>query len=155
MSSIQHKLDVLSKIGNLFNNENITWAVGASLLLYFEGITDSFNDIDILIDEKDIPKAKQLILSVGKLYQPAPNPQFTTKYFYECIVDDVEIDLMGGFAIVFDGKEHDCSLDKKQIARYTEVNGVTIPLQALSCWRDYYRLMKRDVKAALIDNHLN
>ena len=45
MKSIQEKLDVLSKLAAKFNKEGIVWAVGGSLLLYFKGYVENFNDI--------------------------------------------------------------------------------------------------------------
>ena len=59
---------------------------------------------------------------------------------------------MAGFTIVCDGKEYDCSLQEQQIERYKVINGVSIPLQSVSLWREYYRLMKRKNKVAMIDN---
>ena len=152
MVNSEKKLEVLGRIGELFNNKEITWAIGASLLLYFEGITDTFHDIDIMVHEDDVAKAKEILLSLGQLCPPNPNAQYTTKYFYEFVIDGVDVDVMAGFTIVCDGKEYDCSLQKQQIEKYIEMNGVRIPLQSISLWREYYRLMKRENKVAMIDN---
>lgn len=62
MTIIQKKLNVLSMIAESLNKNNITWAIGASLLLYFKGIANEFNDIDIIIDEKDVEKVKKILL---------------------------------------------------------------------------------------------
>ena len=153
MPTRKQKLDVLCKLADSFNREAITWAVGASLLLYFEGIAEDFHDIDILIHEKDTAKARKIVCSLGSLHQPAPHPQFSTKYFYECVVDGVEIDLICGFAIIHDGKTYDCALRESQIARCETVNNIPIPLQPVSLWREYYRLMGREKKVTLIDSH--
>ena len=154
MVGIEKKIDLLCKIANLFNEEEITWAVGASLLLYFEGITDNFNDIDIMVLEKDVVKAKSILLSLGKLCQPNLKSQYTTKHFYEFIIDEVDIDLMAGFGIVYDEKVYDCSLKEEQIIKHKEINDALIPLQSVELWREYYRLMKRDKKVEMIDSKL-
>lgn len=151
MANIEKKLGVLCRIGHLFNREKITWAIGASLLLYFEGITDSFNDVDIMVHEKDVVKAKEILLSFGKMCPPNPNSQYTTKHFYEFVVDGVDVDVMAGFAIIYEEKEYNCSLQEQQIVKYKEINGVNIPLQSVSLWREYYRLMNRSSKVAMID----
>ena len=65
MKEINDKLKVLAKIAKFFNEEKITWAVGASLLLFFKGKTDHFNDIDLMVDEKDIEKVKTIMLEIG------------------------------------------------------------------------------------------
>ena len=48
--------DTLSYIGERLNEERIMWGVGASILLNHYGLVDKPNDIDILVDLKDIEK---------------------------------------------------------------------------------------------------
>lgn len=36
---INEKIEVLRKIAHQFNEEEVIWALGASMLLYFKGIT--------------------------------------------------------------------------------------------------------------------
>lgn len=151
MSGTQHKLKVLSEIGNRLNREGIEWAVGASLLLYFKGITDKFNDIDIMVAEKDADKVKSVLSRMGILYPQKPNRKYKTRHFLEFSVESVDIDVMAGFVIVNGGREYDCSFDESQIAEYKDVNGVKIPLQKLELWREYYILMGRRAKADMID----
>ena len=35
MIGVEDKIELLEKIAHKFNEENITWALGASMLLYF------------------------------------------------------------------------------------------------------------------------
>ena len=53
VNDLQKKMDVLQKIAAEFNKDNLLWAIGASLLLYFKGVAEVFHDIDIMVDEKD------------------------------------------------------------------------------------------------------
>ena len=46
MPEIQKKIELLQKIAHRFNEANIEWALGASMLLYFKGILSEFHDID-------------------------------------------------------------------------------------------------------------
>ncbi len=46
MPEIQKKIELLQKIAHRFNEANIEWALGASMLLYFKGIISEFHDID-------------------------------------------------------------------------------------------------------------
>lgn len=149
---IEHKLNVLSRIAEKFNEAGITWAVGASLLLYFKGISDNFNDIDLMLAVEDAETAKDLLLSMGTLQPPNPNTHYKTPHFYEFVIDGVEVDVMGGFIIVNNGQEYDCSLTEDMIAGRVTVNGQTVPLQAVSDWRRYYKLMGREAKVAMIDS---
>ena len=45
MCEIQKKIELLQKIAHRFNEANIEWALGASMLLYFKGILSEFHDI--------------------------------------------------------------------------------------------------------------
>lgn len=148
---IEHKLSVLTRIAEKLNAADITWAVGASLLLYFKGISDSFNDIDLMVVEADAERAKSLLLDMGQMQPPKPNGNYKTPYFYEFVIDGVEVDVMGGFIIVKDGQEYDCSLSPELICESITVNGQAVPLQAVSDWRRYYKLMGREAKVAMID----
>lgn len=145
------KLAVLSKIGRLLNAENITWAVGASLLLYLHHKTDEFHDIDIMTTDADVFSVKALLLQIGQLVPSSATTQYKTRHFYEFIVDGVDIDVMAGFIITRDGVDYDCSLNPQSITASTEVNGVRIPLQSLAEWRTFYELMGRRKKIEMLD----
>lgn len=151
MTEMEHKLKVLSNIAKVFNDNQIKWAVGASLLLYFKGITDNFHDIDVMVAEEDAVRMKELLLEVGTLESTGDNAQYKTKHFYEFVVDEVEIDVMGGFIIVKDGKAYNCSYTEDSVVEHMQVNGQTVPLQSIPLWRRYYELMGRDTKVAIID----
>jgi hypothetical protein len=155
MQNIQFKLTLLSHIAKELNNRNITWAIGASMLLYFKGITSEFEDIDIMVSEEEFGIAKEVLLSFGKMQPPNPNDKYRTRYFGEFIVDGVDIDVMAGFIIVDKDKECYFPLKRETIKDFTEVNGIRIPLQALEEWRDYYKLMGRTEKVKMIDILLN
>ncbi|MFD2657655.1 hypothetical protein [Gracilibacillus thailandensis] len=58
-------LETLSFIGNIFNNQNITWGVGGSLLLRFHQLIDKPNDIDILVDLDHTTQMNQILSLIG------------------------------------------------------------------------------------------
>lgn len=151
MKEIKDKIQVLSKIGRQLNDAKISWAIGASLLLYLKGITDHFNDIDILVKEEDFLSTKEILLAMGEVKPENPNTQYKTRHFLEFTVEEVEVDLIAGFVILKDGLEYDCSLEEDQIVEHLLVNQVKIPLQSVSLWRKYYAWMQRYKKVAMID----
>ena len=151
MESIENKLIVLSQIAKELNQKNVTWAIGASLLLYFKGITSEFHDIDIIAAEEDAEIIKDVLLSLGTLQQPNPNLKYKSKSFMEFIVDGIDIDVMAGFTIVDNNKEYYFPLKKGEINDYTKVNGIEVPLHSLEEWRNYYELMWREEKVKMID----
>lgn len=150
MVSIQEKLNVLSKLASEFNKYEIVWAVGASLLLYFKGYVEDFNDIDLMVTEKDAIKMENILNRFGTI-QPSTKGNYETKHFREFIINDVDVDMIGGFAIVCDGQVFDCDLKQSQVVEYIKINGQKIPLHSIDLWRKYYALMGRDKKVAIID----
>ncbi|WP_313186585.1 nucleotidyltransferase domain-containing protein [Lacrimispora sp.] len=151
MDDIKHKLTVLARIADELNHKDVTWAIGASLLLYFKGIASEFHDIDIMIAEEDVEAVKDVLLSLGDIQQPDPNAKYKTKCFMEFHVDGVDIDAMAGFVIVNQDKEYYFPLKKETIKDSTEVHGIKIPLQSVEEWRKYYELMGRKEKVKMID----
>ena len=45
-------LALLKRIAHRFNQAGITWALGASMMLYFKGIARDFHDLDFYDDRK-------------------------------------------------------------------------------------------------------
>lgn len=147
---MKNKIQVLLKIAKVLNENGISWAVGGSLLLYFEGKSDIFHDIDIMVVEKDAEKLKEILLTMGALQPPNLNVKYKTKYFFEFVVDDVDVDVMGGFVIVKNGVVYDVSLERYGIKKYKNIEGEKIPLQSLNDWKFFYELMDRPQKVKMI-----
>ena len=149
---IQHILEILSQIAKKLNEGHITWAVGGSLLLYFKGIVDEFHDIDLMVHADDAEEAKSLLMEMGELQKPAYENPYKADHFYVFLVEDVEVDLMGGFTILKADGEHRCFLRKEDIYEKVLVDGEQIPLHSLTEWRRYYELMGRSAKVKMIDD---
>jgi hypothetical protein len=143
---------VLAEIAGIYNREKIHWALGASMLLYFQWKDRYFHDIDLMTTVEDANRAKDLLLEHGAvLSQSAHNTMYKTKYFFEFVIDGVDIDLMAGMVIVHAGREEDCSMDTKKIERFVELDNETIPLYSLAEWRRFYEWMGREKKVQMID----
>ena len=80
---------------------------------------------------------ENILSSYGDIQQ-STKCNYETKHFREFIVDGVDVVMMGGFAIVSDGKVYDCDLKQSQIAEYIEINKQIIPLHSVELWRKYY-----------------
>lgn len=151
----EEKLQVLAKIAHVLNQNGITWAVGASLLLWFKGIVPHFNDLDIMVEEADALKAKAALCTLGQLQPGNSDPaKYKTRHFYEFVINGVDVDMMAGFVIVNGGKAYECPLLEEDICEKVPVNGETVPLQSLTNWERYYRLMGREQKADLVKAYL-
>lgn len=152
-SEIKHKLETLVKIAKIINERGYTWAIGGSCMMYLHGIVDSFHDIDIMVSIEDAESSKQELLKLGTLEKSTPG-MYATKHFYEFVIDNVDIDVMAGFAIIKDNMLYDCSFIKENIDMIKVIDGVDIPLESLEKWKRYYYLMGRENKVNLIKHYL-
>lgn len=149
-------LDILSYIGKKLNKENIFWGVGASVLLNYYGLTESKpNDIDILVDIKDILKVEGVFNKIGKKKKQKENTVYGTKYFYEYIVKEIDVDIMGGLVINHITGKFEYNFDESSIVELQEINGVNIPFNTLEDWYVIYQLIpNRERQVKLIEDYL-
>lgn len=148
-------LNTLSYIGEKLNKAEILWGIGASVVLNQYGLISNPNDIDIIVDIKDIEKANEVFKSLGKKKPIKETSIYSTKYFYEYIVNDIDIDVMAGFAINFDENTYEFSFDSKSITEVKSINGVDIPLTSLEDWFILYQLIpNKELKVDIIEKHL-
>ena len=155
MTDTEHKLKVMADIARELNKEKITWAIGASLMLYLRGIVTEFHDIDIMVAEEDAERAEQTICRIGEELPRRSTAQYKTRWFIEFTVGGVDVDLMAGFVIVKDGTDHECPLLPEDITETRTVNGESIPLHSAVRWAEYYRLMGREAKADMVKEWIN
>ena len=155
MNELNKKIKLLKEIAQRFNTAYITWALGASMLLYFKGITSTFNDIDLMISNDDAESVRKILSEMGEFQPPNPNPKYKTKVFMEFVINSVDVDFMAGFSILNDGKIYDCSLDKDQIVEWFTLGNTKIPLQSPLLWCEYYKLMGRKEKVDMIERVLS
>lgn len=153
MEEAQEKIQLLLRIAHRLNEAGVEWALGASMLLYFKGITSDFHYIDLMVADRDAECVRTILSEMGKSCssESIPNPMYRTKTFMEFLIDSVEVDVMAGFAILNNGTVYDCALRKEQIVEKMPLGTEVIPLQSPSLWCTYYRLMGRAEKAEMIE----
>lgn len=152
MAGTQEKIELLKKIAHRFNEAHVVWALGASMLLYFKGITSEFHDIDLMVSDTDVGCVREILSEMGEIQASKPNPKYQTKTFMEFTIDSMDVDVMAGFSIVSEGKLFDCSLQKEQIVGKMLLGAELIPLQSPLLWCEYYRLMGRNEKVEMIES---
>ncbi|MFD1737189.1 hypothetical protein ACFSCX_11565 [Bacillus salitolerans] len=148
-------LETLSIIGDRFNKLKFTWGVGGSLLLNFYQLIDKPNDIDILVSETNAIQLNEVISFIGISKQAKRSTPFLTTYFTKYSIQNIDIDIMGGFAIQHTEGVYKLSLKSESIVAHKKINGVDIPLCSLEDWYILYCLIPgKQEKADLIENHL-
>lgn len=147
--------NTLSYIGKKLNEEKIVWGVGASILLNHYGLIDKPNDIDILVDLKDIEKANRVLKSIGEKIGWEKTETYSTKYFYEYVVNGFDVDVMAGLSINYENGTFKYIFDQSSISEIKIINGVNIPLTSLEDWYIIYQLIpNREVKVSMVENYL-
>lgn len=146
--------NVLKTIATLFNEAELDWAVGASLVLYHNGIVDNVNDIDIVIEGKDVKKAEALLLTHGTKQFTEKIPTYSNGYFGEFAINGVEIDMMSEMVI----NNYDCSylypFDKKSVVSHMMLEGINVPVSSLEEWFILYQMIpKKEIKVELLKGY--
>lgn len=147
--------NTLSYIGKKLNETNVMWGVGASLLLNQYGLIDKPGDIDILVDIKNIEKADKILKNIGKKKEWEKTAMYSTKYFYEYIIDGIDVDVMSGLAVNHSMGVFEYIFDYNSISNFRIINGVKIPFTSLEDWYVIYQLIpNRESKVKMIEKHL-
>ena len=152
MSSID---STLSYIGERLNAHNILWAVGASVLLKKHGLTDQTHDIDVFISLENIEEADRLLCSMGEKKPWEENRVYATKHFNEYVIQNMDIDVIAGFAIKHINGVYIYPFTQESITEYAVIQGVKIPFTSLEEWYVIYQMIPdREAKVQTIEKHL-
>lgn len=148
-------LKTLSFIADKLSDHNITWGVGGSLLLSFYKIIEKPNDIDILVDVAHATRLNEIMSSIGRPKEVIRTNPFRTTYFSKYSINEIDIDIIGGFAIQHNEGVYKLSLQQESITAHKKINGLDIPLCSLEDWYILYWLIpNKQEKAILIENYL-
>lgn len=147
--------NTLSYIGKKLNDADITWGVGASLLLNKFGFVEKPNDIDIFISIDDIKKADEILKSIGVKKKWEKTSTYSTKYFYEYVINKIDVDVMAGFAVNHSNGTFHYIFDENSISEFKVMNGVNIPFTSLEDWYVIYQLIpNREDKVQIIEKYI-
>lgn len=154
MSTMNRIESVLVKIAEAFNSSNLLWGVGASVLLHKYNLIESPSDIDIITSTSDIEKADRILSSFGERLPEKTTEIYSTEYFYEYLIEGVNIDLMAGLKINTNESVFSYIFDSESIPHHFKIKGVSIPFSALEDWFVLYQLIPgREQKVSLISNY--
>ncbi|MFR9165212.1 MAG: rhodanese-like domain-containing protein [Dysgonomonas sp.] len=149
---------VLAKIASELNSANILWGIGASMVLHQYSLVKNPTDIDILVSVSDIDEADKILSGMGiKIHNEKNSSVYSTEYFREYIVDDINIDVMAGFKINLpDKKTFEYPFDAESVPLTFTIGNMPVPSTTLEDWYVLYQLIpNREAKAKLILNYFN
>lgn len=149
-------IEILKLIGKKFNEKEILWAVGASVLLNKYNLIDNPNDIDILVSLEDVEEADKILKNIGIKKESKETNTYSTKVFNEYLVNGVDIDLIAGFKINHIEGSYEYIFDYKSINENVDIDGIKIPFTSLEDWYVLYSIMpNRENKVKLIEEYFN
>ena len=148
--NVRDKLNVLARIARAFDRRGISWAAGASLMLYLRGIALDFRDIDLLTAESDFPAARDLLASMGAPEPVAPGAGSDAEHSFKCGIDGAAVCLTANLAAPGNG-EHRLSPEADGMPDRADVLGQAIPLQSVALCREYCQRTGRDEELRMID----
>ena len=154
MNTIEYKLTILAKIAKEFAKQKITWALGASGMLFIRGVVNNFNDLDLIIAKEDEKKALSILRKLGTENKLTSKIEYCSEGFYNFLIEQIEADVIVNFGIISHHQKHIFPLVASAIDYSYSVYDTIIPLQTLTEWSYYYHLMGRDYKTKLINNYL-
>jgi len=150
----QQLKDVLVKVTRIFDKENITWGLGASGILFYHGIVDQVNDIDIVVLPDHVEQAEALVLTIGKKVDTPPSSFYDNEYFGEFIVDGVELDIMSNMTIINHGIKFLYEFTKASVVHYMKIQDVNVPISSLEEWYFLYHIIpNKDKKIKILDDY--
>jgi len=141
--TLGNKLTALAKAARELNDSGAVWAVGASALMYLEGDAETFGDLDLLIGQGWMDAARQALRTAGaqELAPRPPSDVYLTEQFCECRLDQVDFDLLCGFAVRREGVAYRYPFEARRIVKTVAVLGENVPLSPPADWYVLYRLM--------------
>lgn len=145
----------LYKIAKELNENKVTWALGASMLLYYKGIKTRPNDIDLIIDTKDVEKADRILCRMGTKLPANPHLDYGTRYFYEYVIDRVDIDVMSGFIIKRKDKAYEYKIRPDSFDKF-DIRDTACYLCPIEDWYVLYCLMPdREEKVRMLEQYFS
>lgn len=143
-----HIEQVLLKIAALLNNSNIEWALGGSLLLFYEHYDVTVHDIDIIVNASSRHKLDVLLKDIP--YKTKRNDGiYKTTYFYKLTIAGIGVDVMIDFKLQVNQQLYQFPF---YIAKHILVKNEIIYLCSVAEWKKAYTLMGRIDKVKLLEN---
>ncbi|MBR3003017.1 MAG: hypothetical protein IKF38_05635 [Clostridia bacterium] len=135
---------VLENVCRAFDRAEVTWALAMSSCLFFRGIMDDFNDIDILIALEDVEEFEIVFRKLGGKIDnnTVQKPAFTSPYYKEATFGGMHFDLIGNMTVNTYGTVYQYVL-KQQDVEYLTIDGdVNIPLSPVEANFLLYGMME-------------
>lgn len=142
-------LHVLKELSVKLNSQNITWGIGGSCLLMLYNLYAKPNDLDLWVLPEDMDNVRTLFADYEEISTDIRLPK---EFHYKIYYNNVEVDFVACFIIKPNQHQFKYFIPQENI-RKLKVGNIQIPCTYLEDWYIIYRLLKKDDKAALIQQY--
>lgn len=144
----------LQHIAEHLNAANFRWAIGGSLLLAQYGLTETVNDLDIIVHKEEAVSMAEHLRRIGRESETTSTRPFLTSYYYTFHVDETAVDVMGNFKISHENGVYTLTFTERSTSMHM-INGTPLPFCKLEDWFILYQLMPgREEKVRKIEDYL-
>lgn len=134
--------ETLKEVAVRLNKVGCSWAVGGSLVLYFNGLWKCPNDIDILIDLKDVDDVMKGMEGLGEFKELKGKEPFRTEKFFGYNINGIDVEFMCNFKIKTGEKAvYEFILDEAAIVDRVEFKETLVNVTSLEDWMVAYLVM--------------
>ena len=120
----------LENVCRTFSQTNITWALSMSSALFFNGIWDDFNDLDILIDMSDISEFEKVFTQMGGQvnHETKQKEAFVSPYYKEAYFKGMHFDIVADITVKTYNTIYCYELKKRDVEYLTIEHDKNIPI---------------------------
>jgi len=149
-------IQLIHKIADLLDEKNIQWALGGSLLLKHYKLVDVCHDIDIMVSMDHVDILDSVLSSLGSKEVRQEHSIYKTVYFYEYLIDGIEVDVMAGMTINHDQGQYVYPFDQESIQYLVDPWSKELPYTCMEDWFVIYQVIpNRQAKVDLIEGYLS
>lgn len=155
----KERKEALFNLTEEFNRSGIRWGVACSMNLFLRGIVDEFHDLDLIVEEEDIPKIKSVMEKLGGILKATGgNGYCESNCYMHYQLRRVDIDIISGFRIITFGTKFLYNYNESEI-EFIKVEENEIPLIPVEALYLLYAMMegwqaKRRYKRVLLEKYL-
>lgn len=143
-------LSVIRKIYKKLSNTDVNWAFTGSCSFALQGIPVEPHDIDIQTDEDGAYEIERLFVEYVTRKVLFSSTEKIRSHFGELMIDGIKVEIMGNIEKRLQDGTWEGPVDMKRYKKFTEVEGMRIPVLTLEYeYQAYVKLGRKDTAEML------
>ena len=135
------KLAALVKACRALEKAEVTYALGASFMLWTLGAVEDFHDFDVVAISSDAKKADKALSECGLRHERESSADFASGFFCEYAIDGGDFDLMADFTTLRSGSRYLYPFSKEKIGSFYSAGDLMVPVCRPEEWYVIYQMM--------------